>query len=43
MGSFMGVVLLICTVAIFVGGIMTILRGLFRMRELLAKRRKDNK
>lgn len=42
-GSFMGIVLLICTAAIFVGGIMTILRGLFRMRELLAQRKKDNK
>lgn len=34
-------VLLLCVLAIFVGGIMTILRGILKMRELLLK--KDGK
>jgi len=40
MGSVRGIVLLVFTFAIFIGGIMTILRGVFKMRELLVRRKK---
>jgi hypothetical protein len=43
MGPFWGIVLLIFTFAIFIGGIMTILRGALKMHELLAQKRKEKK
>ncbi len=40
MGTLWLWVLLLCVLAIFVGGIMTILRGLMKMRELLRNKAK---
>jgi hypothetical protein len=43
MGTLWIWVLLFCVLAIFVGGIMTILRGILKMRELLRKQPKKER
>lgn len=42
MGTLWLSVLLICVLAIFVGGVMTILRGLIKMRDILRKGKRND-
>lgn len=42
MGSLWILVLLACVIAILIGGIMTILRGFLKMREILRHRKKNS-